>query len=182
MEYSVTCSCRNVIPVTATQAGTEIACPCGRAVKVPRLSQLRLATGRDAYKSTAIEAIERFIASGELPYGDTCALCGMPTHDAAELYVECERTWQKTSEAVPWWLLWFPGALKVWLISKFLPLPTETLGRDTGVRIPLRVCQPDHGRLSRIRDQRKLRGLLHTVPIYQRLLEEYPRAHVYPDA
>ena len=100
MEYSVTCSCRNIIPVTATQAGTEVACRCGRTVMVPRLSQLRTAVGRAAYKPTVIEAIDRLICSGDLPFGD----------------------------------------------------------------------------------QRKLRELLRPVPIYQQLLEEYPRAHVHTDA
>jgi hypothetical protein len=51
MQYSVTCSCYNVIPVNASQAGTDICCPCGRVVKVPRLSDLRAATGRDAYEA-----------------------------------------------------------------------------------------------------------------------------------
>jgi hypothetical protein len=179
MEYSVTCSCSNVIPVAAAQAGAEVVCRCGQVVNVPRLSQLRAATGRDAYKATVIEAIQRLTRNGELPYGDICALCQMPTNDMYELYVECDRPWQRAPAAVPWWLLWFPLALKIWLMSKFVPQQTETLGRDTGVRILLRICKQDHGRLHRIRDQRKLRNLLRAVPIYQQLLEEYPRAHIH---
>ncbi len=179
MEYSVTCACQRVIPVAAAQAGTEVACACGRAVKVPRLSQLRTATGKAAYKPTVIEAIERLTREGDLPFSETCALCGMPTSDSIELYAECERARYRPPSVVPWWLLWLPWAPVIWLMSKFLPLPGETQGRDTGVTLPLRVCKRDQGRLPR--NQRKLRDLLRPVPIYEQLLEEYPRARIYTD-
>jgi hypothetical protein len=178
MEYSVTCLCQKAIPVTAAQAGTEVACSCGRTIKVPRLSELRLTTGRDAYEAGVVSAIQRLIRTGELPYGDTCALSGWPTNDVYELLVECERPWAKQvgkSLPLPWEvLLGLFSPISIWRRE----VRTEIHGRQTVIRVPLRVRQEHHAWLSRMRSQRKLRRLLGTVPIYAQLLHEYPDAYI----
>jgi len=184
MEYSVTCACGKQIAVAAAEAGTEISCSCGLSVPVPRLSQLRRSTGQPAYKATVIEAIDRLIREGELPFGDTCALCGTPTTGVVEVCVVCERPWYRPPSALPFWvailfmMLCFLPALLLWLLVQMLPLQSRILGRDTVVRIPLRVCGNQKCSLRRARDQRKLREVLSTVPIYEQLLEEYPRAYI----
>ena len=50
--------------------------------------------------------------------------------------------------------------------------------RETIVEVPLRVCGEFHGGLSRRWMKRKLRRLLRTVPVYARLLDEYPAARI----
>ena len=45
--FQVTCECGNTIPVQAGQAGGTVACRCGQAVVVPRLSLLRLAAAAE---------------------------------------------------------------------------------------------------------------------------------------
>lgn len=40
-EFAVTCECGASLSALATQAGSTVACRCGRQVKVPRLSELR---------------------------------------------------------------------------------------------------------------------------------------------
>ena len=49
-------------------------------------------------------------------------------------------------------------------------------GRDTAVEVPLRIHREFHRGLSRWWMRRKLRRLLRTVPVYARLLDEYPKA------
>jgi hypothetical protein len=135
-------------------------------------------TGRDAYEAGVINTIERLIRTGQLPYGDTCALSGWPTKDIFELLVECERPWVKRVGGTA-----LPLQILVALISPILlfwrgEVRAETHGRETMIRVPLRVRQEHHGRLRRTRSQRKLRRLLRTVPIYARLLDEYPEAYI----
>lgn len=50
----------------------------------------------------------------------------------------------------------------------------DAVGRDTVVDVPLRMCQEHRGSLTRS-GQRKLRRLLVSVPVYQKLLTAYPR-------
>src|SRR5262245_27419754 len=75
-----------------------------RVVKVPRLSDLREATGRDAYEASVIGAINRLIRTGELPYGDTCAVSGLPTTDVCRVAIVCERTWTRERGKTPFLL------------------------------------------------------------------------------
>jgi hypothetical protein len=73
---------------------------------------------------------------------------------------------------LPFWLIWL-------LLGKsLLDEQRRELGRDRGVYAPLRVRKEHHARLRRARSQAKLRKLLRTVPIYSRLLEEFPRARI----
>ncbi len=58
----------------------------------------------------------------------------------------------------------------------------DARGRDTAVSIPLRVCREYHRGLARWGTRRRLRRLLKTVPIYARLLDEYPRATIRVEA
>jgi tetratricopeptide (TPR) repeat protein len=41
MSYEVTCQCGNVVPVSASMAGSSISCSCGQEVPIPSLSELR---------------------------------------------------------------------------------------------------------------------------------------------
>ena len=174
MEYHVACSCGASIPVTAAQAGAEVECPCGARVPVPRLSALRTQAGLGAYESGPIDTIRRMIAEGALPWGKVCAVSGRPTDDVIELHVQCERSYSPRGSS--------PLVLYFWpllaLIDGARSERREILGRDTVVCVPLRVAQDFHHRLARRTGQRTLRRLLRGVPVYARLLQEYPQARV----
>src|SRR5262245_55013132 len=95
MTFSISCDCSNRLEVTASQAGAEISCSCGRTMRVPALSQLRQLAGQGAYEAGTIDTIHRMIRDGELPYGHTCAISGHPTSDTYDLNVQCESRWIK---------------------------------------------------------------------------------------
>lgn len=184
MTFSISCDCGNTLEVTATQAGSDILCSCGCPVSVPLLSQLRKSAGQAAYEAGTIDTINRMIRDGELPQGDTCVMSGLPTSDTYGLYVQCESKWIKgpgkgrylfvalTILFLPFWIIW------VLLGKAVLDEERQELGRDRGVYTPLLVRQEHLGQLCRTRSQSKLRKLLRTVPIYAKLLDEFPRARI----
>lgn len=183
MAYSISCDCGNIREVTATQAGTNVSCACGRSVSVPTLSKLRQLAGQGAYEAGTIDTIVRMVRDGELPSGDTCAISGLPTSDSYELYVQCESRWIKGPGTgqylfallmivfLPFWIIWFVG-------NTLFDKEHRELGRDRGVYTPLRIREEHHQQLRRMRSQAKLRKLLRAVPIYEQLLDEFPQAKV----
>lgn len=177
--YSIDCDCGNQISVSATQAGCDVSCACGETLSVPSLSILRKSIGRDAYEAGTIDTINSLIRNGELPAGDVCAVCGLPTENTCWLHVTCERTWTRTSPLGIGWFGTIAAACFGWIafrINSADEAPT-IVGRDRNVDVPLRV-RPEHAkRLSKM-SSRKLRTLLRTVPIYAQLLDEFPDAVV----
>jgi len=184
MSYSTSCECGQTHPVSASQAGTELNCSCGRRVSVPLLSELRQAAGQRAYETSTIDEIRRMLRDGDLPAGDLCVLSGLPTREVCNLYVHCETKWVKGPKEwtfyvvilsilfLPFWWVWF-------LIGKsVLDEERRELGRDRSVQTPLRVHPDYHDQLRRIRSQAKLRSLLRTVPVYAKLLDEFPKAKI----
>src|SRR5262245_65246464 len=90
--FSVNCECGATIEVSASQAGGTISCRCGRTISVPRLSKLRMAKGLAAHETSVRDTIARMIRDGELPWGQCCAVTGMPTDDVMWFDVQCERS------------------------------------------------------------------------------------------
>lgn len=177
MTYAVDCPCGTSIAVTASQAGSDVTCACGRTVRVPRLSELRSGAGLAAFESGPADTVRSMLQSGELPWGNVCAVSGAPTFDVLELYVECERTYVRGRHSP---LVMFFVALYSPIIGLLmLKSRQELFGRDTYIRTPLRVDKACQGRLLRNAGQRKLRRLLRTVPAYEKLLDAYPRARVF---
>jgi hypothetical protein len=177
MQYRLECGCGRPVAVTTADAGTTIACACGEEIRVPSLSELRANAGLGAYESGAIDTIRRLMSEGTLPWGDTCAQSGLPTRDILHFHVQCERTHaaQERSRL---------EVLVVVLLGFWALLLTmgaeegDARGRDTAVSVPLRLRREYHRGLARWGTQRRLRRLLRTVPIYARLLDEYPRATI----
>ncbi len=181
--YAVNCPCGKEIPVAASMAGSDIACSCGATVTVPRLSELRQRIGLAAFESGIIDTIHRMIDTGELPCGSECVISGMRTTDVFVVRVECERKWIKEPAngsllavlfllIMPIWLIWL--AVEKTLANE----PRQELGRDTHVDVPLRVHGDFHAQLRKTKGQRELKKLLGTVPIYAKLLDEYPHAKI----
>lgn len=186
MGYSFSCECGNEIEVKPAQAGTELACGCGRTLTVPRLSQLRQFAGEEAYETGVIDTIHRLIRSGELPSAENCVISGIRTAHTCELYVQCESSWMKGGEdgSGPKVVTFLALLAPIFLIRLLLyslvwskEEPTQ-MGRDRGIYVPLRVHEQFAEELRQIRSQAKLRELLSSEPIYATLLEEYPRAKI----
>lgn len=188
MPYSTACSCGRELTVEATQAGAELECPsCRRSVKVPRLSQLRVAAGESAIPLNAMERVHQAVKSGQLPSNLVCPVTGGKVDAIAVFRIQCERSWKRRQDVGDdnvWdrLITILIGSLFVNLLGFFAWTSRkegqETLGRDTFVDAPLRVSSDVLKQLSRQRNQRELRRLLCTVPEYAAVFDEYPGATV----
>jgi hypothetical protein len=177
MQYHVGCRCGKQLAVKSEEAGTTARCECGESVPVPSLSKLRAAVGIGAYESGAIDAIRRMLAEGALPWGETCAVSGRPTADLILVKVQCERLYHVKDRTRSMMLITL--LFGFWAVL-FLRRGDQDYphGRDTAVEVPLRVHHEFHRGLSRWWTKRRLRRLIMTVPVYARLLDEYPRAAI----
>ena len=174
MAYSLKCGCGRSISVGADQAGMAAACECGGRVAVPSLGKLREMSGRDSYESGTIDIIVGMLKRGELPAGDRCAVSGEPTRDTIELSVEAERVHLGKDDTSHLWLalIWWPA-----LLFGLGGRRTPDVGRQTIVPTPLRVEASQRPRFLKA-SQKKRKRWLRTVPIYARLLHDYPDARV----
>lgn len=180
MSYFVDCPCGRRIDVVASQAGSSIACSCGAGLDVPTLTQLKRSAGEDHL--SALDRIEQMLREGQLPPSDLCAYSGMPTKEIMFVAIECERAWIRGQEGdslkVASMLL---GAVFGQLAHLFHLARADgderTLGRATGVSVPLRIAREFEKDVRKC-SQRELKRLLRTVQIYGRLLDDYPEATV----
>jgi hypothetical protein len=137
--------------------------------------------GLGSYESGILDTIKRMLEEGTLPSGETCAESGRATRDFIRLVVLCERLYtaaDRHSGGQAAWILGIWGL--VWTMGH--KQDPKVYGRDTVVTIPLRLCREYHRKLAGWGTQRKFRRLLRTVPVYARLLEEYPSATIQVDA
>ncbi|PHS03240.1 MAG: hypothetical protein COA78_18705 [Blastopirellula sp.] len=182
MPYSLACECGNQIEVSAAQAGSEVTCTCGQVVNVPMLSALRKTAGKAAYESNTMDTINRMVQEGELPWGDTCAVSGYPTTDSCQLFVLCESKWLKGSSMGDWFILFFQLLILPVVICLDLFVDSDKAsqshGHDRGVYVPIIARTEHHAELKKMRNQAKLQEILRTVPIYAKLLDEFPNARI----
>jgi hypothetical protein len=173
--FRVVCdACGREAGVTAGQAGGDVACACGGRVRVPSLSRLREAAGGRAYESGPLDEVRRRIAEGELPGGSTCLVCGLPTTDVLTVELELERT---SGREPPRGVLFLMAMLvSPWILAVANRDAGPPVGRETRLRVPLRVRREHHRRLGRRSARRALRRLLEEQPAYAGLLRAYPRA------
>ena len=174
MKFTLECPCGRSLAVEGTQAGTSVPCGCGAPVRVPSFSKLREMAGQRPYETGIVDVIHGMLRRGELPAGDRCAVSGEPTDDLIELHVEAERIHPGGDDRAYAWL----GVLvsPILLLGLFRQ-PRPDVGRETVVPTPLRVAAAHHPKV-RSSGQRALKRWLRAVPVYARLLEEYPRAKV----
>jgi len=175
-EYSVQCHCGRTVAVTKADAGGQVQCRCGQSVRVPRLSELRRQSGQAAYESGAVDRIRRMLAEGQLPPGDTCQISFRPTKDVLWVTVECETPYSRGSYS--WWSLLLIGLISSAAYFMAAQAETETVGRETVLRLPLLIDAEFQPQVRRYTASR-LSELLRAVPIYAQLLAEFPRARVY---
>ncbi len=72
----------------------------------------------------------------------------------------------------------FIALLYGWLAVFLRDHPVDVKGRGVVVRVPLRVCAEWHDKVLGMRNQRRLREMLRTVPVYDELLTQYPNATI----
>ena len=176
MPFHVDCRCGRQVEVRAADAGGEVTCPCGNVNPVPSLSELRRRAGLTSYEGSIAGTIRRKLVNGELPAGDLCVRCGMPTEETLECSVECERTSARGPGSWATVLLSMFTSIGTWLTLHEQYLDPEVTGRELVVEAPLRVCTDCRRRLRKRTRRKELRALLQTVPEYAELLREYPHA------
>jgi hypothetical protein len=173
MDFLINCACGKTVTVTEAAAGGTIPCPCGRALSVPALKELRLQAGLPPYNISPEAEIEYLLPAGRLPGTKTCVCCGSQTDDSVQILTECEKTWVRGSGGFSWATL-----LVTWLffpIALFYREPREEreYGRDKIYSLPLpicRECQPT------LRGRKTIKKCLHKIQPYSRLLEKFPDA------
>lgn len=177
MGYALNCTCGHSFEVQAGQAGSTLKCDCGAEVRVPSISKLRELAGKSAYEVGVIDQIGGMIDRGELPFGGVCAVSGKSTGDVMDICVHAEQ-FQKPQEKNLQFLAPFA------FLMLFQPSLTfgrrhrpHGDGRDTWVRTPLFVDSKYQDKFRRA-SQKKLKRWLRSVPVYAKLLDEYPLATV----
>jgi len=186
MNYTVACHCGNEIGVSASQAGSSVSCDCGQAVDVPRLSLLRRSAGEEGVPLGIIERIELLIDKDRLELGESCVVSGVRTTSVLHFHVQCERIWQRGGSPgffmlILQILIRIPfGRIGQAMWQDDADDPVEEFGRDSSIVVPLHVAPEYHQQVLGCRNQRKLKKMLRTVPIYDELLDEYPGAIISP--
>lgn len=177
MGFALNCTCGRSFEVQAGQAGSTLRCQCGAEVQVPSVSKLREMAGKAAYEVGVIDRINGMIDRGELPAGGVCAVSGNSTGDVLTIYVHAEK-FQRAEDKnmlllmpVAWLMLLYPSFA---FGRRYRP---EGSGRDTWVRTPLFVDSKYQQKFRRA-SQKKLKRWLRSVPVYSKLLDEYPQSTV----
>lgn len=176
MSYRLPCDCGRPVPVAATDAGTTARCPCGRAVEVPPLHQLRAVAGEETV--SPVVALRSLLLAGRLPGTRRCARCGRDADGLAHADMKCEwavMTGGPSKAEVAAGCLVF-GALGALLLARSLAdRGSKQHGDDVVLTVPVRVCdgcRPD------LADPAGLRDALRQTPEYAALLDKYPAARI----
>ena len=145
LDFSVRCECGQEHSVATTQAGTSLACLCGRSIEVPRLGELRARAGLQPVAENAVEITRRLTKEGKLPTGKCCLICGATTDSIYTPVAECETESSQTRHD------WASRVIVILLASPLFVLSylfsgrgdeiVATHGRDTHVGLPLRICE-----------------------------------------
>lgn len=151
-EYTaVCCDCgrSNVIP--PDNMGKRRACPsCGVFILMPRLDEFQQNPVQETYRSV-LRKVSARIEEGLLPGTEDCQGCGDPTDRELDVWVYCESSQTETVGGTgPWPILLFLFTIVFMPVIIFLrPSSGVTTyhGRDTDIRIPVRLCEPCQRRL-----------------------------------
>lgn len=142
MDLFFDCPCGRRTAVSPAQAGSALACHCGRTNVLPGLSELRRLAGKAEYEAGLPHLIRRQVEDGELP-GRDCLLCGQPTDALVIARAECEQEFVRTNERSIVLLILLGILLSARLMVRAMRSEskvTEGRGRDVTVTLPLRVC------------------------------------------
>src|SRR5687768_469304 len=88
--YAIRCVCGQELPVATSSAGGHVTCPCGQAVSVPRLSELKRLAGHAPPTIRPSDQIRHLLLNGGLPPDSICRFTQRPTGDVVYVTVVCE--------------------------------------------------------------------------------------------
>jgi hypothetical protein len=177
MDFRVDCPCGSHLTVTEGSAGATVECRCGRPLAVPPLKQLRLRAGLPAYDLSPELVLEHHLAAGGLPADSHCVQCGVSTHEALHVVVECEKAIRKGGFSWAAFLLSALFSPLAAIAHVVLPIEEEVQhGSDKYYTLPLALCEHC---LKTFRTRSGLKQCLRRIPVYARLLEKFPDAKVH---
>jgi hypothetical protein len=178
LQVRLPCECGNKVTVRAADAGGAVLCKCGRSVAVPRLSQLRVLAGADAYVTNPVGAIRKSQQEkSDLTEPRKCVLCGAIKPNLYQCTAICEQSHVKrgddgTSSIWHWLLL--PLVVNILMSFHRKPAYAESRGHDVDVTFILPVCDEcelSNGKATRPSVAKKI---MNEVPLYRELLAFYP--------
>lgn len=175
--YPLKCDCGATHRVTSGQAGSSVACACGKGVSVPSYSVLRTLAADDW--PTADVELDARRRLGQLPLETECVLCGTRTDGVRNFVVELERPQVSTQRPIWLTLLLLPLGWIGWIIEMMVPEQTVVVGEHKQIELPVRVC----GRCGpRLYQPGEAKRALQQTPLYARLLRRHPKARLpgYP--
>jgi hypothetical protein len=176
MEYSIACECGRTLPVSAGEAGSLRLCQCGKEIVIPSLRALRQAAGQPVTETPEL-LVKSMLHENRVPDGDECVACAVRTDDIAIVRTDCEKKtirWSGGKDGATAALIGLLfGPLFGWLFYKSQrPDEAREIGRDLTYLLPLRLC---FRCANRVRGS-ALKKAMRQVPLYDRLLQKYPRA------
>jgi len=178
LQVALECTCGRSTTARTKDAGGTLTCACGNSVAVPKLSELRLMAGADAFITNPAEAILKSQREGNEPGGDKCLLCGAASPVFYECHAVCEQSHvkktgeSKSTEMLRWLIL--PFIANIILSLNREDQKIDRLGHDIDVKFRLPVCnlcQSSTGNPTRPAVAKKL---MLRVPLYKQLLDYYP--------
>jgi hypothetical protein len=149
-EYTAVCECGRSNTVHADQMGGRHPCYCGFMLLIPTPDEFQRNPEQRAYPSL-LRKVSAHVEAGVLPGVEHCQRCGTLTDREVQAVVSCESSRSETSGGTVVWsvLLVVFSVLFAPVILFLRPEPgvTEHYGRDTSVRVPMRLCESCHRRL-----------------------------------
>lgn len=151
-EYTaVCCDCGRSNTVELTQMGRRCPCHCGYISLVPRLDEFQQNPVQQTYPSVLPKVVAH-IENGLLPGVEGCQGCGDRPAREVKAVVICERSRTETIGGTGAWSVLLSLLIGMFggFVLVFRPHAgvTEYYGRDTDIRIPVRLCEPCQRRLT----------------------------------
>jgi len=177
MDFTIDCPCGKQIRVGTADAGGTKRCRCGTTNAVPALSELRRRAGQQSYNANIADKLRYMFADGELPPDNVCSQCGAETSNVLQCSVECERPHTKGRGF--WGTVLLGIFSPVWILG-FLNREhrnPEVFGQELVVNTPLPLCSKCAADVQPTKHN--VLELLRCVPLYDQLLQEYPKADVH---
>lgn len=177
MDFRIQCPCGLAMTISEAAAGSVTKCACGKDVKIPEWTELRVRAGLPPYNVSPELLIEHILQNRELPFDNKCLRCEVPTDHLIQVLTTCEKTLVQQSGGGIWSILvatLLGGALWGALASQMRG-EEKVHGRDKRYLLPLRIC-PDCARTLKSRQEIKM--CLCAVPTYNLLLDKFPDAEI----
>jgi hypothetical protein len=156
-EYTAVCECGRSNTVRPDQMGGRHPCYCGFMLLIPTPAEFDRNPVQKAYPSL-LRKVSALVADGQLPGTSDCQRCRTPTDREMLAVVSCESSQSTTSGGVSGStsaLVFVFTMIVTVLFAPFIvffllrpqPEVVEQHGRDTSVRVPVRLCEVCHRRL-----------------------------------